>query len=252
MKVVIIEDEVWAAELLESLILKYDSDIEILTTLDSVKKSVSWFNNEPAPDLVFMDIHLADGLSFEIFDQAKVICPVIFTTAYNEYAIRAFKVNSIDYLLKPLDFDELKQAINKFKDRYSGQNAIPSPEVFDKVLNMLTNDYKKRFVIKVGEHIRSIPVEEILYFYSLEKATFLNTNNDHNYVIDYSLEQVENLLDPEKFFRVNRKYLISMNSFDDIISYSNSRLKIEILHSDDQDVIVAREKVQKFKKWLDK
>lgn len=252
MKVVIIEDEVWAAELIENLILKYDSDIEILTTLDSVKKSVSWFNNEPAPDLVFMDIHLADGLSFEIFDQAKVSCPVIFTTAYNEYAIRAFKVNSIDYLLKPLDFDELKRAIDKFKDRYSGQNAIPPPEVFDKVLNMLTNDYKKRFVIKVGEHIRSIPVEEILYFYSLEKATFLNTNNDHNYVIDYSLEQVENLLDPEKFFRVNRKYLISMNSFDDIISYSNSRLKIELLHSDDQDVIVAREKVQKFKKWLDK
>jgi len=208
MKVVIIEDEVWAAELLESLILKYDSDIEILTTLDTVKKSVSWLNNEPAPDVVFMDIHLADGLSFEIFDQTKIACPVIFTTAYNEYAIRAFKVNSIDYLLKPLDFDELKQAIDKFKDRYSGQNAIPSPEVFDKVLNMLTNDYKKRFVIKVGEHIRSIPVEEILYFYSLEKATFLNTNNDHNYVIDYSLEQVENLLDPEKFFRVNRKYLI--------------------------------------------
>lgn len=252
MKVVIIEDEVMAAELIEGLVLKYDPSIEILATLDSIKASAEWFNNNPLPDLVFMDIHLADGLSFEIFDRAKVKCPIIFTTAYNEYAIRAFKVNSIDYLLKPLDFDELKQAIDKFKERFSGKPNAPSPDVFDKVLNMLTNKFKQRFVIKVGEHIRSIPVEDVLYFYSLEKATFLHTATDHNYVIDYSIEQIENLVDPQKFFRINRKYLISLNSFDDIISYSNSRLKIELLHSDEYDVIVAREKVQKFKKWLDK
>jgi DNA-binding LytR/AlgR family response regulator len=252
MKVVIIEDEVMAAELIESLVLKYDSTIEILEILDSIKASAAWFNVNSAPDLVFMDIHLADGLSFEIFDQTQINCPIIFTTAYNEYAIRAFKVNSIDYLLKPLDFDELKQAIDKYKERFSEKPQIPSPDVFDKVLNMLTNKFKQRFVIKVGEHIRSIPVEDVLYFYSLEKATFLHTANNHNYVIDYSIEQLEGLVDPEKFFRINRKYLIAMNSFDDIISYSNSRLKIELLHSDEYDVIVSREKVQKFKKWLDK
>jgi len=251
MKVVIIEDEVRAAQFLEGLIKQYDPEIEVLEILDSVKKSVKWFDGQPQPDLAFMDIQLADGLSFEIFEKTLVECPVIFTTAFNEYAIRAFKVNSIDYLLKPIDFDELKAAIDKFKKTYAQTQTIPHQQIFDNVLQMLTNNYKQRFVIKVGDHIKSISVEDILYFYSLEKATFLHTSDNRNYVIDYSLEQVEDLIDPQKFFRINRKYLIAMNSFGDIISYSNSRLKIELLHSDDQDVIVAREKVGKFKKWLD-
>ena len=236
---------------MHDLILKCEPEAEILARTDSVKKSVEWFNSNPQPDLAFMDIQLADGLSFEVFEKTIVRSPVIFTTAFDEYAIRAFKVNSIDYLLKPIDLDELKSAIEKFKKTVPA-GPLTSPEVFDKVLQMLTHNYKQRFVIKVGEHIRSISADQIHYFYSLEKATFLHTTDNHNYVIDYSLEQVESLVDPKKFFRVNRKYLIAINAVSDIITYSNSRLKIELVHSDDQDVIVAREKVSNFKQWLDK
>ena len=252
MKVVIIEDEIWAAELLKSLVKDYDPKIEVLQIMDSVKKSVKWFNSNPAPDLALMDIQLADGISFEIFEKTLVECPVIFTTAFNEYAVKAFKVNSIDYLLKPIDPDELEAAMDKYKKIHTGTPAIPQYQVFDNLLQTLTNNYKQRFVIKVGEHIKSISIDDILYFYSLEKATYLHTANNRNYVIDYSLDQAESLVDPEKFFRINRKYLIAMNSFSDIISYSNSRLKIELLHSDDHEVIVAREKVRSFKKWLDR
>jgi len=252
MNVLIIEDEKLAAERLISLITQYDPNIKVVGNCDSVSASVKWFNSNPVPDLAFLDIQLADGLSFEIFDQTIIDCPVIFTTAFDEYAIKAFKVNSIDYLLKPIDYEEISAAIDKFK-RTQVKVSTPTPHhAFDKVLQILSNNYKKRFVIKVGEHIRSIPVEEILYFYSYEKATYLLTSENRNYVIDYPLEQIESLVDPGLFFRVNRKYIISMNSFTDIISYSNSRLKIELLHSNDHDVIVAREKVKEFKKWLDK
>ncbi len=252
MNVLIIEDERLAAERLESLIKQYGADINVVGFCDSVSASVKWFNSNPVPDLAFLDIQLADGLSFEIFEQTIVDCPVIFTTAFDEYAIKAFKVNSIDYLLKPIDLEELSAAIEKFKKTQRPEAVPQQHQVFDKVLQMLSHNYKKRFVIKVGEHIRSIPVENILYFYSYEKATFLHTSDNRNYVIDYPLEQLENLVDPGLFFRVNRKYMIAMNSFDDIISYSNSRLKVELLHSDDQDVIVAREKVKEFKNWLDR
>ena len=213
---------------------------------------MEWFNTNPQPDLAFFDIQLADGLSFEIFEETLVPCPIIFTTAFNEYAIKAFKVNSIDYLLKPIDFEELSTAIDKFKRIRGQQPVVNSQAIFDNVLNMLTDNYKQRFVVKVGERIKSIQVENILYFYSLEKATYLHTSDDRNYVIDYSVEQLENLVDPNKFFRINRKYLVSLVAIDDIISYSNSRLKIELKHNDEMDAIVAREKVQNFKKWLDK
>lgn len=252
MKVIVIEDEKLAAERLVDIIHQYDQTIEVVATLDSIKRTVEWFENNEHPDLAFFDIQLSDGLSFEIFERTIIDSPVIFTTAFNEYAIRAFKVNSVDYLLKPIDNDELSAAIDKFKKNYSGQEVVQQQQVFDKVLHLLTNNHKQRFVIKVGEHIRSVAVENILYFYSLEKATFIHTIDDHNYVIDYSLEQVENLVDPARFFKINRKYMITINATEDIITYSNSRLKIELKQSDDQDVIVAREKVKQFKKWLDR
>lgn len=251
MKVIVIEDEKLAAERLVDMIQKYDPAIEVLAIHNSIKQSVNWFENNEHPDLAFFDIQLSDGLSFEIFEKTIIDCPVIFTTAFNEYAIRAFKVNSVDYLLKPIDNDELGVAIDKFKNNYPIKDVLHQQQVFDKVLNLITNNYKQRFVIKVGEHIRSVATEQILYFYSLEKATFLNTVDNHNYVIDYSLEQVENLIDPERFFKINRKYLITIDAINDIITYSNSRLKIELKQSDDQDIIVAREKVKQFKKWLD-
>lgn len=252
MKVLIIENEKLAADHLSNLLIKYNENIEILDRLDTVKKSVRWFNNNPHPALAFFDIQLADGISFEIFEQVEVNCPIIFTTAFNEYAIKAFKVNSVDYLLKPIDFSELKVAIDKFKRTQETSQKGQYQEAVSNMMQLMSDNFKQRFVVKVGEHIKSIPVSNILYFYSMEKATFMHTTEDRNFVIDYSLDQLENLLDPGKFFKINRKYLIAMNAIQDIITYSNSRLKIELKHSTDMDAIVAREKVVKFKEWLDK
>jgi DNA-binding LytR/AlgR family response regulator len=252
MKAIVIEDEKLAADHLIRLIEQYKPAIEVVERLTSVKKSVDWFSGNPAPEIAFFDIQLSDGLSFEIFERTAVRCPVIFTTAFNEYAIRAFKFHSVDYLLKPIDFEELKAALDKFRLHHKPA-AVPSYDtLIESLMDQLTDSYKQRFVVKVGEHIRSIPVSDILYFYSLEKATFLNTADDHTYVIDYSLDQVEDLVDPSGFFRINRKYLIAMNAIGDIVTYSNSRLKVELKHSNTMEAIVAREKVGKFKAWLDR
>ncbi|HLN72510.1 MAG TPA: LytTR family DNA-binding domain-containing protein [Prolixibacteraceae bacterium] len=253
-KVLIIEDEKPAAEWLSQLIRKFDDQISILAQVDSVRGAEEWFQKNAAPDLVFMDIQLADGLSFEIFERVKVPCPVIFTTAYQEYAIKAFKVNSIDYLLKPISWDDLQAAFLKFK----GQTAsAPTPttitiEILDKVKEMMKKQYKTRFVIKVGDHLKSIPVEEILFFYSLEKGTYLCTNDFKNYLIDYPLERISEMVDEQRFFRINRKYILSNQSIADIVVYSNSRLKIKLKKPDEDNIIVSREKVQDFKDWLDR
>lgn len=252
MNVLIVEDEKLAADHLADLVRRYDSQINILARVDAVKKGVEWFSHNPQPDLAFFDIQLADGLSFEIFEQADVHCPVIFTTAFNEYALKAFKVNSVDYLLKPLDYGELAAALEKFRRNRSTYGNPAYQQMIDNVLGMLSDNFKKRFIVKVGEHIRSVPVSRILYFFSLEKATFLHTKDNHNYVLDYSLDQVEEMVDPGNFFRINRKYLVAMEAIEDIITYSNSRLKIELKDHKEMDAIVAREKVSRFKSWLDR
>ena len=213
----VIEDEKLAAERLIELVCKYDSRIEVIKVLDSVEKSVEWFNSNPHPDLVFMDIQLADGLSFEIFEKTEVKCPVIFTTAFDEYTIRAFKVNSVDYLLKPVDYDELAAAIEKFRLNFgpkTKQEFKPEVEIYDKLINQFVHPYKNRFVVKVGLHIRSIPVEEIDYFFICEKSTFICTKEGKNYAIDYYLDQLEKLVDPRLFFRINRKFIININSWN--------------------------------------
>jgi DNA-binding LytR/AlgR family response regulator len=254
MNVLIIEDETYALLHLENLLKKYDNSIEILNRFDTIKRASEWLKTNPGPDLIFMDIQLADGLSFEIFERVEVNTPIIFTTAYNEYALRAFKVNSIDYLLKPLDFEELSSAIEKFKRNSTKPKnpEIPSKVVFDKVLQMLTNQYKSRFMIKIGSHIRTISIEDICYFYSMEKFTFLQNTQNQSFPIDYSLDEAETLTDPQKYFRINRKYLIQIDSISDISVFSNSRLKLKLKNCSDDDVIVSREKVQDFKKWLDR
>lgn len=251
----IIEDEKLAAERLIELIGKFDSRIEVKKVLDSVEKSVEWFNSNPHPDLVFMDIQLADGLSFEIFEQTQVISPVIFTTAYDKYTIRAFKVNSVDYLLKPVDYEELAAAIEKYKLYFGPETKKefkPDVEIYDRLISQLVHQYKNRFVIKVGVHIRSIPVEKIDYFFICKKSVFICTEDGKNYAIDYYLDQLEKLIDPQLFFRINRKFIINLDSVKDIIAYSNSRLKIILKNQPDEEVIVSREKVRDFKKWLDR
>jgi len=253
-KVLIIEDEKPAADWLKQLISKYDLRISVLATIESVNGAVEWFQQHPVPDLVFMDIQLADGLSFEIFEQVKVQCPVIFTTAYEEYAIKAFKVNSLDYLLKPIAYNELEAAFQKFGDSVQNKQSAPvvTIDLLEKVKEMLQKQYKTRFVIKVGEHLKSITVEDILFFYSLEKATFLCTVDFKTYLVDYSLDRIFEMVDDHHFFRVSRKYIISNQSIADIIFYSNSRLKIKLKKKDEESIIVSRDKVAAFKEWLDR
>ena len=249
MNCLIIEDEKVAAKKLIGLIKTYDSSIDITETIHSVEDSVQWLNSHQAPNLIFMDIQLADGLSFEIFEQTIVKTPVIFTTAYDEYALKAFKVNSIDYLLKPIDQNELNNAIDKFKESNTPKE-IPA-QVFDNILHSLTKNYKIKFVIKVGEHIKVFKIDDVQCFYSMEKYTFLQNNSGRDYAIDYTLDQLEDLLDPAKFFRINRKFIVSFSAISDIISYSNSRLKVKLNSNESNDLIVSREKVQDFKKWLE-
>ena len=252
MKVLIVEDESMAAKRLTNLLLKLEPDIEILDQLDSVKTAVKWLSNNQA-DLLFFDIQLADGLSFEILNQVNIQTPIIFTTAFDEYAIKAFKVNSIDYLLKPIDPVELKHALEKFHQNFKQpETQQPNMAMLEQAMKMLTKQYKERFVVKIGEHIHTIPVSDTAYFFSQDKATFLVTEEKKRYIIDYTLEEVEGLIDPQDFFRINRKYLVSMRAVKDIVSYTNSRLRIILHQSDEMDAIVSRERVQDFKKWLDR
>lgn len=254
MKVLIVEDEAMAARRLTSVLEQLEPGIEILAKLDSVKRVVKWLNENDAPDLIFFDIQLADGISFEVFEETEVKSPVIFTTAFDEYAIQAFKVNSIDYLLKPIDPKELENALAKFKERAVPSTPQPAFDMnmIQKAMEMMTRQYKERFVVKIGEHIHTIPTADAAYFFSQEKATFLQTLEKNRFIIDYTLEQLEQMVDPDKFFRINRKYLVTLEAVKDIVTYSNSRLRLILRHSDEMDAIVSRDKVQAFKKWLDR
>jgi DNA-binding LytR/AlgR family response regulator len=253
LNILIIEDEPQAAKRIETLVMELLPSARILDKIDSVKKSVRWFKNNASPDLTLMDIQLADGTSFQIFEQCEVKCPVIFTTAYDEYALKAFKVNSIDYILKPVDKNELQVALNKLEKltRNNDDTRKLLTSIGD-VVHKLSKKYKERFVIKVGEHLRTIEVKGILYFFSQDKATFCHTNENRNHILDFTLEQLEAMIDPLVYFRVNRKYFVRAEAIQDIISYSNSRLKLVLKNSQDNDVIVARERVQEFKQWLDR
>lgn len=253
MKVLILEDEHPALERMTELLYLYDNTIEIEATFDSVKDIVLWLKSNPQPELIFMDIQVADGLCFDIFDQVKVTSPVIFTTAYQEYAIQAFKVNSIDYLLKPIDFSELKNAMEKFNTLFQTRKDIPviNDEVILRVRKMLKNPYKTRFVIKIGEHLRSVSTDEIQYFFSLDKTTNIYTSENRTLIIDYSLDHIMELIDKDKFFRINRKNIINRDAISDIVMFSKSRLKVRLKTPTQEPLIVSRDKVNDFKNWLD-
>jgi DNA-binding LytR/AlgR family response regulator len=253
MNVLIIEDEPQAAQRLEKLLQELSPGSTVAAVLDTVKKAVQWFKSNPPPDLTLMDIQLADGISFSIFEQCEVTSPVIFTTAYDEYALKAFKVNSVDYILKPVDKDELNGALKKFGTITGRTNQ--TRDLLDNIhqaMQMLTKKYKTRFVIKVGEHLKTIEVSSVRFFYSQEKTTFCVTEEGRNFILDFTLEQLEEMLDPAVFFRINRKYFVRASAIQDIISYTNSRLRLVLKGSDDNDIIVARERVQEFKAWLDR
>jgi DNA-binding LytR/AlgR family response regulator len=254
-KALIIEDEKLAAEHLQSLINQVDIKIDIIGIISSVEESLDWFNNNPVPDLIFLDIQLSDGLSFEIFNYTNISCPIIFTTAYEEYAIKAFKVNSIDYLLKPIGIDDLKYALNQFTSaHYHFKDTYYKTLRFkvDEVMKLLTHNYKTRFTVNIGMHIKSVEVERINLFFSLEKSTFILDTTGKTYDVNYSLEQIEKLIDPDQFFRISRKHIVNIKAIADILSYSASRLKLKIVNSKDDDILVSRSKLTEFRKWLER
>ncbi len=250
MNIIIIEDEKPAARLLERKIEKLG--YSITTLLHSVEESLLWFQSNPHPDLIFLDIQLSDGLSFEIFEKIDIKSAVIFTTAYDEYALRAFKLNSIDYLLKPIDEEELATAISKFENQFQ-VNRVSNLD-FEAIKRMLVNpiskEYRKRFSVKIGQQIKVIDVAEIECLYSENKGTYIHTSDNRDYLIDSSLEVVEAELNPNDFFRISRKYIIPLQSVKEIQVYSNSRLKISLPTYKEDEVIVARERVTDFKNWL--
>jgi len=250
MNIIIIEDEKPAARLLQRKVEKLGLTVNIL--LHSVEEAIQWFTNNAHPDLIFLDIQLSDGLSFEIFETISINSAVIFTTAYDEYALRAFKLNSIDYLLKPIDDEDLETAVNKFKSR----NVVVSNlsldfEMIKKMLiNPVDRTFKKRFTIKLGQQLKMINIEEVECFYSENKGTYLHTFDNRDYLLDTTLEQLEEELDPKDFYRVSRKFIIPMKGIKEIQLHSNSRLKVILPTYKDDEVIVARERVNDFKDWL--
>lgn len=249
MNILIIEDEKPATNRLIKLLERHFPGGEFMGNLDTVLRAVRWFGENPPPDLIFCDIQLADGLSFEIFERVNVSAPVIFTTAFDQYAIRAFQVNAVDYLLKPIDPQALERAVGKFKSH----QIKPSLDLalLKNLLQSEKKSFKSRFLVRFGEKIQSVPVEEIAFFFSEERVTFLQTQAGKKYVLDSTLEQVEAQVDPDIFFRLNRKYLSHVEAIGEVLTYSNSRLKVKLNNCTDSDILVSREKVTELKNWMD-
>lgn len=251
MNVIIIEDEKPSARRLQRMLNNLGLSVEVM--LHSVEESIEWFQNNEHPDLIFLDIQLSDGLSFEIFENIEIKSAIIFTTAYDEYALQAFKLNSIDYLLKPIDDEELNVAVEKYKERTPQNQAVTLDfnDIKKLLVNPIDREYKKRFSVKVGQHLKLINIDEIECFYSENKGTYLYTSEGRNYLIDLTLEQLEDELEPQTFYRINRKFFVNINAIKDMVSYTNSRLQIKLNSYNEQDVIVARERVKDFKAWLE-
>jgi len=255
MNLLIIEDEDLTADRLEELVLQYDPSINILAKLPSVRETVQWLketrsSGRPQPDLILMDIHLEDDLCFRIFEQVDLPVPIIFTTAFDEYMIKAFKVNSIDYLLKPVNYDSLAAALQKYQSM-KRQFSQADLESLREAMGIRKVEYKTRFLINVGTRLRTIETADVAYFYSEEKITFLVTKDNQRLPIDYSLDKLTPILNPTDFFRANRQFLLSLPAIKNIHTYSNSKLKLELQPDPKTEVFISKEKVSSFKDWLD-
>ena len=249
MRTIIIEDEEFAARRLENLIRECDPTIEIVAKLQSVRESVVWLKTNTQPDLIFLDIQLEDDLSFAIFEQVKVQSKIIFTTAFDEYAIKAFKHNSIDYLLKPINREELCNAIEKYKNWDKAGSKVIDAEELRKLLNP-QQTYRERFMVSVGDKLKSIQVADIAYFFSTAGITFVVMNNKSQYSVDFSLDALKEMLNPQEFFRVNRQFIVQLSAIEKVVMYPKSRLKIVLNPPTDSDLFVTIEKVPEFKNWL--
>jgi DNA-binding LytR/AlgR family response regulator len=247
-RTIIIEDEKPSARRLQRMLKKLNVETNVL--LHSVSESIAWFENNPAPELIFADIQLTDGLSFEIFKSIDINSAIIFTTAYDQYAIKAFKHNSIDYLLKPFRVEDLETAIKKYK-KQKNSSGIDIEQLLKNIASAQETTFKKRYSVYYGQHIKSIDINDVCCFYSQDKTTYIVLQNAKEYMYDQPLEKIENQVDNKLFFRVNRKYIIAYSEISDMISYSNSRIKIIIKQLPNNEIIVARERVKAFKKWLE-
>ena len=251
MDVLIIEDEIAASKRLTKLIQEVRPNVSVIEVLDSIESSVKWLKTCPAPALIFMDIQLADGLSFEIFNTVKIDVPVIFTTAFDQYTLRAFKVTGIDYLLKPLDIEELHLAMNKYDALFHNAFQYDIHTIQQVVKEIQTPVYKERFLVKNGQQLQYVPIQSARYFYSEDGLVFLKTINGLRYAIDYTLEKLEEVISPKNYMRINRKMIIHIDAIEKIHTYFNSRLKLELRPDPKQEVIVSRDRVATFKNWLD-
>ena len=251
MRVVIVEDEALASERLKKMVLSYDKDIEILAQLESVEDSINWFSKNTHPDLIFLDIHLEDDLSFAIFDKIKVSSPVIFTTAFDEYAIKAFKLKSIDYLLKPISQEELNTALKKYMEMTGEKNTGRDFHLLYDLIVKKEN-YRERFSVKVGQKIKSFSVRDVSYFKSESGFTTAYLNDGKTFCLDSSLDNLSKELNPADFFRINRQMLVSLDSIKEVHILSTSRLKLDITPAPDEDALVSIDRGPSFKKWLER
>lgn len=253
MNVLIIEDEIPAAEKLERYLKRHSDHIQVINKITNVKESVEWLKqHQHEVDLLFMDIQLTDGKSFEIFSQVQIEKPIIFTTAFNEYALDAFKVNSIDYLLKPITFSDLSASLDKFEKLKEtiGGTSLSNPAIYEALSLLKEKTYKNRFMVKLGEHIKSIATDDITLFYAEGRDVYLITNEKRKFIIDYKLEQLDELLDPKEFYRANRTFILNINAIKDVVMYSNSRLRVYPIVEFEKEIVVSREKVAAFKEWF--
>lgn len=250
MDVVIVEDERLSADKLVRMIAKFDPTIEVIATLDSVKKGIEWFKENSPPDLILLDIQLSDGTCFDLLREVDCCPPIIFTTAYDQYAIKAFKFNSVDYLLKPLNQKELETALIKWMD-HDNTNRSEWHDSFGQVDQLINGDFKKRFLIKIGEQFQKIEVTDIAFFKYEESLTYIYNLEGKKWPIDQSLDNLENMLHPLEFFRVNRKMFVSLSAINQIHTYFNSRLLLKLKPEMDEEVIVSRDRVGDFKRWMD-
>lgn len=259
MKVFIVEDEELAVKKLRKTLESVDNTAEVVGVADSIRSSVNWLQNNPTPDLILMDIELCDGQSFEIFDQVEVKSTVIFTTSYDEYALKAFKVNSVDYLLKPVQKEDLQAALSKFqhmKEMYGSLSGSASLNVDNLVKELQSKlqpkGFRKRFLVKHAQKLVSVDVEEIAYFYSDGRLNFFKTYDNRKFVVDYTMDELEEMLDPDRYFRISRAFYVSINSIDQIHDYFGNRLLLHLKPAVDKEAIVSREKVTEFKVWMGK
>lgn len=257
MKILIIEDEELAVKKLHKMLIGIDDSIEVIANLDSIGSSVEWLENNETPDLIMMDIELLDGQSFEIFNRVKVKSPVIFTTSYDEYALKAFKVNSVDYLLKPIQREDLAAALNKYRQMFAAPAASQPSINMDMLVKELQQklqprEYRKRFLVKNVQKLVSVETDDIAYFYSDGRLNFFKTTDNKKYVVDYTMDELDEMLDPDKYFRISRSFFVSIDSVDQINDYFGNRLILTLKPAVDKEALVSREKVTDFKKWLGK